>query len=154
MAEEVGLYVRYGDGGRELLYMTPVNENRYRLEVTSICGHLRYGDTIEVGTPLADGSVPYRRIVKRSGLKTHCFILSQGLLESPRICSLWERIDSLGGHCEGVAGGVFVVHLPRDCQLDVGREIDEVLGISTLRRRIRNWKWRLKRANGWLLGLR
>jgi hypothetical protein len=154
MAEEVGLYVRYTDGGRELLYMTPVNEDRYRLEVTSICGHLRYGDTIEVGSPLADGTVPYRRIVKRSGLKTHCFILPQGLFESPGICSLSEQIHSLGGHWEGIAGGVFVVHLPRNCQLDVGREIDKILGISTWRRHIRNWKWRLKRANDWLLGLR
>jgi hypothetical protein len=154
MEEEVALYVRYNDGGRELLYMTPVSENRYRLEVTSICGHLRYGDTIEVGAPLADGSVAYRRIVKRSGLKTQCFILSLGLLESPGICSFWERIQSLGGQCEGIAGGVFVVHLPRNCQLDVARELDRVLGISTLQRRIRNWKWRLKKANDWLLGLR
>lgn len=154
MAEEVELYVLYSDGGRELLYVTPVGENLHRLEVTSILGHLRYGDTIEVGAPLADGSVPYRRIVKRSGLKTQCFILSQGALESPGICSLWERIRLLGGHCEGIAGGVFVVHLPRNSQLDVGREIDKAQGISRWQRRIRNWKWRLKRGSEWLLGLR
>lgn len=154
MAEEVALYVRYTDGGRELLYMAPVSENRYRLEVTSICGHLRYGDTIEVGAPLADGSVPYRRIVRRSGLKTDCFIVPVGLLESSGICTLSERIHSLGGHWEGIAGGVFVVHLPRNCQLNVGREIDKILGISTWQRRIRNWKWHLKRASEWLLGLR
>ena len=57
MHDEVELYVTFRDG-RELLYMTPLGNNQYRLEVTSIGGHLRYGDTIEVGTPQSDGAFP------------------------------------------------------------------------------------------------
>jgi len=37
VCDEVELYVTF-PGGRELLYMTPLGPNQYRLEVTSIGG--------------------------------------------------------------------------------------------------------------------
>jgi len=114
MAEEVGLCVRYGDGGRELLYMTPVNENRYRLEVTSICGHLRYGDTIEVGTPLADGSVPYRRIVKRSVSRHTVLFFRRGC---------WRVLEFAAFGSELIRSGVTAKALPVGCLLFICPEI-------------------------------
>ena len=97
MRDEVELYVTFPDG-RELLYMTPLGNNQYRLEVTSIGGHLRYGDTIEVGPPLSNGAVPYRRIIRRSGLRTQCFVLSKKLMESPGMQDFAKQIEALGGH--------------------------------------------------------
>jgi hypothetical protein len=125
MGDEVGLYVTFADS-RELLYMTPVGDNQFRLEVTSIGGHLRYGDTIEVGPPLADGAVPYRRIIRRSGLRTKCFVLSKKLVESPGMRDFANRIHALGGHCEGVAGGVLIVHVPRRLDLDIQQELKRI----------------------------
>ncbi len=125
MHDEVELYVTFRDG-RELLYMTPLGNNQYRLEVTSIGGHLRYGDTIEVGTPQSDGAVPYRRIIRRSGLRTQCFVLSKKVIESPGMRDFANRIDALGGHCEGVAGGVLVVHAPRTLDLDIQQELKRI----------------------------
>jgi len=125
MHDEVELYVTFRDG-RELLYMTPLGNNQYRLEVTSIGGHLRYGDTIEVGTPQSDGAVPYRRIIRRSGLRTQCFVLSKKVIESPGMRDFANRIDALGGHCEGVAGGVLVVHVPRTLDLDIQQELKRI----------------------------
>ncbi len=125
MHDEVELYVTFRDG-RELLYMTPLSNNQYRLEVTSIGGHLRYGDTIEVGTPQSDGAVPYRRIIRRSGLRTQCFVLSKKVIESPGMRDFADRIDALGGHCEGVAGGVLVVHVPRTLDLDIQQELKRI----------------------------
>ncbi len=125
MHDEVELYVTFRDG-RELLYMTPLGNNQYRLEVTSIGGHLRYGDTIEVDTPQSDGAVPYRRIIRRSGLRTQCFVLSKKVIESPGMRDFANRIDALGGHCEGVAGGVLVVHVPRTLDLDIQQELKRI----------------------------
>jgi len=125
MHDEVELYVTFRDG-RELLYITPLGNNQYRLEVTSIGGHLRYGDTIEVGTPQSDGAVPYRRIIRRSGLRTQCFVLSKKVIESPGMRDFANRIDALGGHCEGVAGGVLVVHVPRTLDLDIQQELKRI----------------------------
>jgi hypothetical protein len=125
MRDEVELYVTFPDG-RELLYMTPLGNNQYRLEVTSICGHLRYGDTIEVGPPLSDGAVPYRRIIRRSGLRTQCFVLSKKLMESPGMQDFARQIEALGGHWEGIAGGVLVVHLPRRVDLDIQYELKRI----------------------------
>ena len=125
MRDEVELYVTFPDG-RELLYMTPLGENQYRLEVTSIGGHLRYGDTIEVGPPRSDGAVPYRRIIRRSGLRTQCFVLSKKLMESPRMQDFAQQIEALGGHWEGIAGGVLIVHVPRKLNLDIQQELKRI----------------------------
>jgi hypothetical protein len=125
MQDEVELYVTFPDG-RELLYMTALGNNQYRLEVTSIGGHLRYGDTIEVGPPLNDGAVPYRRIIKRAGLRTQCFVLSKKLMESPGMQNFAKRIEALGGHWEGIAGGVLVVHLPGKFDLDIQDELKRI----------------------------
>lgn len=118
MRDEVELYVTFPNA-RELLYVTPLGDNEYRLEVTSIGGHLRYDDTIEVGSPLSDGAVPYRRIIRRSGFRRQCIVLPKKLMESPGMRDSAKRIDALGGHCEGVAGGVLIVHVPRKLNLDI-----------------------------------
>jgi len=125
MRDEVELYVTFPDG-RELLYMTPLGENQYRLEVTSTGGHLRYGDTIEVGPPRSDGEVPYRRIIRRSGLRTQCFVLSKKLMESPGMQDFAQQIEGLGGHWEGIAGGVLIVHVPRKLNLDIQQELKRI----------------------------
>jgi hypothetical protein len=125
MRDEVELYVTFPDG-RELLYMTPLGDNQYRLEVTSIGGHLRYGDTIEVGLPRSDGAVPYRRIIKRSGLRTQCFVLSKKLMESPGMRDFAKQIEALGGHWEGIAGGVLIVHVSRKLNLDIQQELKRI----------------------------
>ena len=125
MRDEVELYVTFPDG-RELLYMTPLGENQYRLEVTSIGGRLRYGDTIEVGPPRSDGAVPYRRIIRRSGLRTQCFVLSKKLMESPGMRDFAQQMEALGGHWEGIAGGVLVVHVPRKLNLDIQQELKRI----------------------------
>ena len=125
MSDEVALYLVCRDS-RELLYMTPVGDNQFRLEVTSIDGHLRYGDTIEVGPPLVDGAVPYRRIVRRSGLRTQCFVLPKKLMESPGMRDFAKQIEALGGHWEGIAGGVLIVHVSRKLNLDIQQELKRI----------------------------
>jgi len=125
MQDEVELYVIFPNG-RELLYMTPLGRNQFRLEVTSIGGHLRYGDTIEVGPPRDDGAAPYRRIIRRSGLRTQCFVLSKKLMESPGMRDFAKHIEALGGHWEGIAGGVLVVYVPRTLDLHIQQELKRI----------------------------
>ena len=122
---ETGLYIIFRNT-RELLNMTPLGDNRYRLEETSLCGLLRYGDTIEVHPPAEDGAVRYRRMVKRSGLKTHSFVLSQGVAESAGMSNLVQRIHSQGGHCERIAGGMFFAHIPKDLNIDISQELQQL----------------------------
>ena len=125
MSTEIGLYLAFRNT-RELLYMTPLGDNRYRLEETSFCGLLRYGDTLEAYPPAEDGSIRYRRMVKRSELKTHSFILSRDVVESIEMSKLAQRIESHGGHCEGIAGGIFIVHIPKSLSIDITRELEQV----------------------------
>jgi hypothetical protein len=121
----VGLYLVFRNT-RELLYMTPLGNNRYQLEETSMCGVLRYGDTLETYQPSEDGSVRYRRMVKRSGLKTHSFVLSRDVVESVEMSQLIQRIHAQGGHCERIAGGMFFAHIPKDLNMDIGHELKQL----------------------------
>ena len=125
MRSEVGLYLVFRNT-RELLYMTPLDNNRYRLEETSFCGLLRYGDTLEAYPPAEDGSIRYRRMVKRSELKTHSFILSREVVESAEMSKLAQRIESHGGHCEGIAGGIFIAHIPKSLSIDITHELEQL----------------------------
>jgi hypothetical protein len=125
MSSDVGLYLVFRNA-RELLYMTPLGDNRYRLEETSLCGLLRYGDTLEAYPPAEDGSIRYRRMVKRSELKTHSFILSRDVVESAEMSKLAQRIQSQGGHCEGIAGGIFIAHLPKNLNIDIKHELNQL----------------------------
>ena len=125
MSDEVGLYLVFRRT-RELLYMTPLGHNQYRLEESSFCGLLRFGDTIEAYAPSEDGSVRYRRMVKRSELKTHNWILSREVAESPELSELIQRIESQGGCCERIAGGMFFAHLPKDTNIDIVHELTQL----------------------------
>jgi hypothetical protein len=125
VSDEVGLYLVFRNT-RELLYMTPLDHNQYRLEVSSICGLLRYGDTIEAYPPSEDGSIRYRRMVKRSGLKTHSFVLSRDLVESTEMAELIQRIHSQGGRCESIARGLFIAHIPSGSNIDISQELNQL----------------------------
>ena len=125
MSSELGLYLVFRNT-RELLHMTPLGDNQYRMEETSVCGLLRYGDTLEAYPPAEDGSIRYRRMVKRSELKTHSFILSRDVVESAEMSKLAQRIQSHGGHCEGIAGGIFIAHIPKSLNIDIKRELRQL----------------------------
>ncbi len=104
--------VALSDGDTEEMLVTAVGFNLYRLEESSLFGEVKYHDIIEAG-PESDGTLRLIRVVASSGLKTACWVVTAGLLDSPGLKPLLEKVMAAGGNWERTFGGVLMLHLPR-----------------------------------------
>ena len=83
--------------------------------------------------------------MKRAGLRLNCYIIPHELVDKPSFADLTEEIEHLGGFAAVDFKGLFLVYLPRTCDLDVSQELDRIAGISKWKRRFRRLQTGLKR---------
>lgn len=124
---------------------TPMGSNLYRLDEGFLCGPISFGDVIETLPTDQKGVVLFCRRVKRAGLRRKCYIIPHNLVGKPRFAELMKEIERLGGFAAVDFKGLFLVYLPKACNLDVGHELDDIAGISTWKRHVLNMQTRLKR---------
>ncbi len=127
----------------------PMGGNLYRLNEGFLCGPISFGDVIEALPTDQKDVVLYQRRVKRAGLKRACYIMPRHMAEKPGFAELMKRIEDLGGFAAVDFKGLFLVFLPKTCDLDVSLELNRIAGIpkSTLQQR---WK----RTMRWLANFR
>jgi hypothetical protein len=116
-----------------------LGSNFYRLNEGFLCGPISFGDIIETLPTDQKDVVLFQRRVKRAGLKRACYIMSSDMAEKPGFAELMKGIGDLGGFAAVDFKGVFLVFLPKSCDLDVALELKRIAGIpkSTLQQR---WK--------------
>jgi hypothetical protein len=108
------------------MLLTQIGQNLYRIEETPILiESASYKDIIEAHLQ-PDGSLSFRRVVKKAEIKTFEFILSKELIGSERFRLLLDRVTESGGRWERVLGGCVYIHLPLESKLDPEREIDSI----------------------------
>jgi len=105
---------------------TPMGSNLYRLEEGFLCGPISFGDVIEALPTDREGILLFRRRVKRAGLRRNCYIIPHDLVDKPSFADLTEEIEHLGGFAAVDFKGLFLVYLPRTCDLDVSQELDRI----------------------------
>jgi hypothetical protein len=105
---------------------TPMGSNLYRLEEGFLCGPISFGDVIEALPTDREGILLFRRRVKRAGLRRNCYIIPHELVDKPSFADLTEEIEHLGGFAAVDFKGLFLVYLPRTCDLDVSQELDRI----------------------------
>jgi hypothetical protein len=139
----------------------PMGSDLYRLDEGFLWGPISFGDVIEALPTDKKGVVIFCRRVKRAGLRRNCYIIPHNLAEKPRFAELMKRIEDLGGFAAVDFKGLFLVFLPKACNLDVAHELDGI-GISTWKRRVldiqaglkRRLQQRWKKTMTWLANLR
>lgn len=99
-----------------------MGSNLYRLEEGFLCGPISFGDVIEAFRTDREGILLFRRRVKRAGLRRNCYIIPHDLVEKPRLADLTKEIADLGGFAAVDFKGLFLVYLPRTCDLNVSQE--------------------------------
>jgi hypothetical protein len=98
--------------GIEPSVVTPLGGNLYRMEFGRLCAsHPDNGDLIKADK-LPDGSLRFRRIVKRAGFQKRAYFISKVTAESEGFARFRARVISLGGRWELNFGGYFVLYLP------------------------------------------
>jgi hypothetical protein len=123
----------------------PLGDDTYRLDEGFLCGPISFGDIVEAYPTDQEGVLIFRRRVKKAGMKRDCYVIRRDLVEKPGFRELMRKIDELGGFSAVDFGGLLLVFLPKEAQMDVFSELDKVDGISKSKRRYLNWKSALKR---------
>lgn len=101
----------FGDGSSEGLLVTPMGENLYRLEESSILSGAVYHDIIEAELQ-TDGALLFLRVTTRSELKTSSHVLSKPQMESSELPVFLDRVVAAGGNWERLLEGFLILHLP------------------------------------------
>ena len=127
----------------------PMGGNLYRLNEGFLCGPISFGDVIEALPTDQKDVVLYQRRVKRAGLKRACCVMPRDMAEKPGFAELMKGIKDLGGFAAVDFKGVFLVFLPKTCNLDVNLELRRIAGTpkTTLQQR---WKKTMR----WLANFR
>jgi hypothetical protein len=141
---------------------TPMGGNLYRLDQGFLCGPISFGDVFEALPTDQKDVVLFQRRVKKADLKRACYIIPHDIVERPCFAQLMDRIKDLGGFAAVDFKGLFLVYLPRICDLDVNLELERIaetpkwkglhLDLNS------GLKWRLqqrwKRTRRWLANFR
>lgn len=126
----------------------PIGGNLYRLDEGFLCGRISFGDIFEALPTDQKDVIVFQRRVQRAGLKRACYIIPHDMVERLRFIELMKRIEGLGGFAAVDFKGLFLVFLPKICDLDVNLELHRIAGITKWQRLHLNLKsglnWRLQ----------
>jgi hypothetical protein len=112
----------------------PLGDDTYRLDEGFLCGPISFGDIVEAYPTDQEGVLIFRRRVKKAGMKRDGYVIRRDLVEKPGFTELTRKIEELGGFSAVDFGGLFLVFLPKEAQLNVLSELDRVAGISKFKR--------------------
>ena len=105
--------------------LTRVDHNLYSVEETVLVDCVSYKDIMEADLQ-PDGSLIFRRVVKKSEMQTDTFVLPKEVIDSEGFTSFLDRVIEAEGHWEILFGGWVLIHLPSGCKLDPGQEIEDI----------------------------
>lgn len=116
-SEPINVEVHFRSGS-EKLTLTPLGADVYRMEFGRLCAsHPDNGDVIQADM-LADGSLKFRRIVKRANFQRRSYLISKQTAESEKLARFLEKVIALGGKWERIFGGYLVLYLPQTVSFD------------------------------------
>ena len=137
--------VRWCRESRLTTEFMPMGSNLYRMEEGFLCGPVSFGDVIEAFPTDQSGVLRFSRRVERAGLRRNCYVIPHSLVENVHFAELAKRITDLGGFAAVDFKGLFLVYLPKTCDLDVSQELDRIAEISKWKRRLLSLRSEMKR---------
>ncbi|AIQ17670.1 hypothetical protein H70357_14125 [Paenibacillus sp. FSL H7-0357] len=128
MPDTVGLHICFDELGREIeiLDVTPVARDKYRIEETPIFNPgIALGDIIRVKEK--QGISYYVETVEKSGFRRYAWLLSKEAASSKEIRDMKQRIEDDEGRTEQIFGGLLVIHMPYSSGIDVEGEMARII---------------------------
>jgi hypothetical protein len=110
----------------EVLDVTQLEDDIYKIEENPVFTEkVSYGDVIKVNTT-RDVSI-YIETVKKSEFARYNWLLSKEVIYSIELKLLKNKIRAWQGRSEQVFGGIFIVNLPADTEIDINEEVQKVI---------------------------
>lgn len=128
MPDTVGLHICFDEQGREIevLDVTPVAQDKYRIEETPIFNPcITLGDIIRVTEK--QGISYYVETVQKSAYRRYAWLLSKEAAGSPEIRDMKQLVKENGGKWEQIFGGLLVIHMPKNTVIDTDAEMSRIL---------------------------
>lgn len=122
MGENFEVDVDFGDVRIGNVFVTQLGRTLYRLEQSPLDERAFYKDVIKA-KKRDDGCLLFEKVVKPSGRNNFCYLLSNKFCEAKGFEELLKKIEKSGGYWEQVFGGVLVISLPPDSQINLPKEI-------------------------------
>jgi hypothetical protein len=114
----------------------PVGRGTYRLRESHITdwdgATVHAGDVIEA-EPLPDGTHRLVRVVERSPMRHHSWIVPRIFYESAEFDAFGAAVEEAGGWWESVFGGMLWVHLPPENTFDAQAALSRGIAASRAR---------------------
>jgi len=128
MGHSVHSRITFGDVTIDDLRLSCLGENRYRLEEAPVLADsVFYGDIIEAERQ-SDGSLTFLKVVEPSGMRHYDYLLSRTVFESKGFEALLLKIKAAGGYWTQAFGGLLLVSLPPESELNPLEEIERLQG--------------------------
>lgn len=110
----------------EVLDVTQLDDDIYKIEENPVFTEkISFGDIIKVNTT-QDVSI-YIETVKKSEFTRHNWLLSKEVVHSLELKLLKNKIRDWQGKSEQVFGGIFIVNLPSNTEIDINKEVQKVI---------------------------
>ncbi|MFD1776184.1 DUF4265 domain-containing protein [Paenibacillus rhizophilus] len=127
MPEFMEVQLCFDEAGREIeiLEVTRIGENEYRIEETPVFRpELSLGDIIKVKEER--GVCHYVETVRKSDYRKVVRLLSREAARSPELAAFRERVLSRNGKWETVFGGVLIIHVPKEAEQPLKAELEAI----------------------------
>lgn len=106
--------------------VTKIAENLYQLEEHPVFSDaVNYKDVIEARTE--DGILTYKTLYQVSNFLHSDYVISKKLCESSEFRNLLNDIDKLGGYWTQAFGGILIVSLPEQSELDLDEKMESLV---------------------------
>lgn len=115
----------FAEVGREVLEVVIIDPETLIIEENSIVNQeISTGDTIRVKK---DKEVFYYiETIKKSALVRHSWLLSKDACRSKEIVKLKERVVQLSGRYEQVFGGLLIINIPKEFEIEILEEMNKI----------------------------
>ena len=137
--------IRWCPESRLTTEFTAMGNSLYRLDEGFLCGPISFGDIFEALPTDQEGVLRFSRRVERAGLRRNCYVIPHSLVGNVQFAELATKIMDLGGFAAVDFKGLFLVYLPKTCDLDVSQELHRIAKVSKWRRRLLGLPSELKR---------
>lgn len=103
-----------------------VDEDVYEIAETPVFTEkVTFGDVIKVKKER--DVFKYIDTIEKSRFKRHNWLLSKQVIYSLELKILKNKIKEWNGKAEQVFGGIFIVNLPTDTEIDINSEVQKVI---------------------------
>lgn len=124
----IELHLCFDGVGREVevLDVIQLDDDIYRIEENPVfTENVAFGDVIRV-KPSNDVSL-YIETIEKSRFTRHNWLLSKEVIYSVELKILKNKIRNWQGKSQQVFGGIFIVNLPADTEVDINNEVQKVI---------------------------